>query len=137
MQLLLLLLLDLYPVKMNTSRNPPSLLFCESGYTLTTCTSHSKGSKWTSKKKGGGKKQHAGYICKFCELGHTAVPYGVKAQGHAAGTNQREKTLRLLLWRDSPHAQGLKTKPDSWRAAGEEIPKTGISSKRKKNNAKT
>ena len=35
MQVLLLLLLDLYPVKMNTSQNPPSLLFCERGCTLT------------------------------------------------------------------------------------------------------
>ena len=57
MQLLLLLLLDLYPVKMNTSQNPPSLLFCESGCTLTSCTSHSKGSKWTSKKGEGVKKK--------------------------------------------------------------------------------
>ena len=48
------------------------------------------------------------------ELGHTTVPYGAKAQGHAAGTNQREKTLRLLLRRNAPHAQGLKTKPVSW-----------------------
>ena len=48
------------------------------------------------------------------ELGHTTVPYGVKAQGHAAGTNQREKTLRLLLRRNAPHAQGLKAKPVSW-----------------------
>ena len=48
------------------------------------------------------------------ELGRTTVPYGVKAQGHAAGTNQREKTLRLLLGRNALHAQGQKAKPVSW-----------------------
>ena len=58
--------------------------------------------------------QHAGYICKFCELGHTAVPYGVRAQGHAAGTNQREKDPQIATRRNTPHAQGRKTKPDSW-----------------------
>ena len=59
-----------------------------------------RGVEMDFQKRGGGKKdikQHAGYICKLCEFGHTTVPYGIGAQGHAVGTNQRGKrALRLL-----------------------------------------
>ena len=54
--------------------------------------------------------QHAGYICKFCELGHTTVPYGIRAQGHAVGTNQRGKGPPIATVRNTPHAQGRKGK---------------------------
>ena len=69
--------------------------------------------------KNGGKKKTVIKTTKYgmqriyttFELGHTMVPRGVRAQGHAGGTNQREKTLRLLLRRNTPHAQGFTTKP--------------------------
>ena len=56
------------------------------------------------------KKQHAGYICKFCEFGHTTVPYGIGAQGHAVGTNQRGKGPPIATVMNTPHAQGRKSK---------------------------
>ena len=113
MQLLLLLLLDLYPVKMNTSRNPPSLLFCESGCTLTSSTSHSRRIRNGLPNKGEGtknKKRHARYIRKFCEFGHATVPYGIGAQGHAVGTNQRGKGPPIATVMSTPHAQERKSK---------------------------
>ena len=111
--MLLVLLLDLYPVKMNTSQNPPSLFFCESGCTLTSCTSHAMRSRNRFPDKVEGeknKKQHAGYICKFCEFGHTTVPYGIGAQGHAVGTNQRGKGPPIATVMNTPHAHGRKSK---------------------------
>ena len=62
------------------------------------------------KGKGKNKKQHAGYICKFCEFGHTTVPYGIGAQGHAVGTNQRGKGPPIATVMNTPHAQGRKSK---------------------------
>ena len=115
MQVLLVPLLDLYPVKMNTPQNPPSLFSCESGCTLTSCTSHARRGRDGFPNKGEerekkNKIQHAGYICKFCELGHTTVPYGIRAQGHAVGTNQRGKGPPIATVRNTPHAQGRKSK---------------------------
>ena len=94
MKLVSLPLLYFYPVKMNTSRNPPSLLFCGSGCTLTSSTSYSRRIRNGLPNKGEGtknKKRHAKYIRKFCEFGHATVPYGIGTQGHAVGTNQRGK----------------------------------------------
>ena len=66
------------------------------------------------------------------EVGYTAVPYGVKAQGHAAGTNQREKTLRLLQGethhmhrggkqnQTAGEPQGKKFRKQEFRTSGEE-----------------
>ena len=62
------------------------------------------------KGRGENKKQHAGYICKFCEFGHTTVPYGIGAQGHAVGTNQRGKGPPIATVMSTPHAQGRKSK---------------------------
>ena len=64
MQVLLVLLLDLYPVKMDTSQNPPSLFFCESGCTLTSSASHARRGRDGFPNKGEERKenkiQHAG-----------------------------------------------------------------------------
>ena len=58
------------------------------------------------------------------ELVRTTVPYGEKTPGHAAGTNQREKALRLLQGRNALHAQGQTDKPQERK-----FQTTGISSK--------
>ena len=67
---------------------------------------------------------HAGNIF---ELVHTTVPYGEKTPGHAAGTNRREKTLRLLQGRSALHAQGQTDKPQERK-----FQTTGISSSRER-----
>ena len=68
------------------------------------------------------------------DLRRTTVPYGVKAQGHAAGTNQREKARRLLQGRNTLHAQGQTGEPQRRKFPK----KTGISSKwREKRYTKT
>ena len=64
MQVLLVLLLDLYPVKMNTSQNPPSLFFCESGCTLTSCTSHARRGRNGFPNKGEERKKKQNTACK-------------------------------------------------------------------------
>ena len=117
MQVLLVPLLDFYPVKMNAPQNQPSLLSCESGCTLSSCTSHARRGRDGFPNKGEEREkekknaiQHAGYICKFCEFGHTTVPYGIGAQGHAVGTNQRGKGPPIATVRNTPHAHGRKGK---------------------------
>ena len=76
--------------------------------------------------------QHAGYICKFCELGHTAVPYGVRAQGHAAGTNQREKTPRLLQGETHHMHRGGKQNQTAGEPQGRKFQKQEFRASRKK-----
>ena len=44
------------------------------------------------------------------ELGHTTVPYGVKAQGHAAGTNQREKNPQIATKEERTTCTGTENK---------------------------
>ena len=46
----------------------------------------------------------------MCEFGHTTVPYGIGARGHAVGTNQRGKGPSIATVMSTPHAQGQKSK---------------------------
>ena len=65
---------------------------------------------WRGEGGEGFRNMYTRYICKLCEYSHATVPYGIGAQGHAVGTNQRGKGPPIATGMSTPHAQGQESK---------------------------